>query len=578
MITKNIRILICLLALIELSSCEKLLTLTPEDTMSPETYFSNREELELWTNQFYTQFDGADGATGMNADDMVDNLLGDVILQQRDAASEGGWNFDMLRNINYYLQNSDNCPDEVARNQYDGVAYFMRAYFYFVKVRRYGDVPWYDQVLGSADDELLFRPRDDREFVMDKVMSDLDEAIRLLPDTKSKTAVTKWTALAFKTRAALYEGTFRKYHNIDNHEKYLEQVVEAGKDFIENSGYALFVSDTEPYRALFNSIDARTEEVVLARIYSNSANLMHSIPFNILNGRQGFTKRFMNHYLMNDGSRFTEQANWDHLLYTEEVKDRDPRLRQTVLTPGYVQKGSTTPTPNKMNASTGYQPIKFVAESAYDGAAKAFTDWPLFRSAEVYLNYAEALAELDWLTQADLDLSINRIRQRVGMPEIDLSWANNHPDDLLHSYYPNTSQGENLGILLEIRRERTVELVMEGLRQWDLFRWKEGKQLLGPYFGVYFPSLGRYDMDDDGQDDLVLWSGTPESIAGGVNLEVGNDLVLSEGESGYVHAYPATGLMWDENGDYLWPIPTDERVLTQGELSQNPGWTDSSGF
>lgn len=578
MITRTIRIWICLTVLIGFSSCEKLLTLTPEDTVSPDVYFSNKEDLELWTNQFYSQFDNADNATGLNADDIVDNILGDVILGQRDAASESGWSFSNLRKINYYLQNSANCHDEAARDHYDGVAYFMRAYFYFVKVRRYGDVPWYDQVLGSVDDELLFKARDDREFVMDKVMEDLNRAIDLLPEVKSKARVTKWTALAFKTRAALYEGTFRKYHGLDNAEKYLEQVVGAGKEFIDHSGYGLFTAGNEPYRNLFNAIDAHTEEVILARVYNSGPNLMHGVPFNIMNGRAGFTKRFMNHYLMADGSRFTEQDGWETQFYTEEVKSRDPRLSQTVLTPGYIQKGATTPTRNKLNATTGYQPIKFVAESAYDGAGKAITDWPLFRSAEVYLNYAEAVAELGEITQEDLDISLNKIRQRANMPDVELNWANSNPDALLQTYYPNIAQGENLGVLLEIRRERTIELVMEGLRQWDLFRWKEGQQLMGPYHGMYFPGLGRYDMDEDGQDDLVLWKGTSESIPGGVNFEVGEDLVLSEGNSGYIQAYPTTNFSWKEDRDYLWPIPTDERVLTQGKLTQNPGWTDSSGF
>ena len=193
-------------------SCDDLLTKTPEDTLSPETYFSNENELKLWTNYFYNQLDDADSEANRNADDNLDNNLGELMEGTRDAASEGGWDWGMLRRINYYLQHSSNCKDSIVRHHYDGVAYFMRAYFYFVKVRRYGDVPWYNQVLGSADDALLFKKRDDRELVMDSVMADLDKAAKLLPVEHSTIYVTKWTALAFKTRAALFEGTFRKYH------------------------------------------------------------------------------------------------------------------------------------------------------------------------------------------------------------------------------------------------------------------------------------------------------------------------------------------------------------------------------
>jgi hypothetical protein len=558
--------------ILTLTSCKKLLTLTPEDKLSPTTYFLNEADLRLWTNQFYSQLDGADGAAGQNADDNVDNSLGELMMGQRDPAGESGWSWSMLRRINYYLENSGNCRDEAVRKRYDGVAYFFRAYFYFVKVRRYGDVPWYDQVLSSTDEELLFKERDDRELVMDSVMSDLDKAIALLPTAKNIATVTKWTALALKTRVALYEGTFRKYHGLPNADKYLQHAAAAGEEFIANSGYALYTSGSEPYRNLFNSDNANTTEVILARIYSAGPNLMHSVPFNISNSKQGFTKRFMNHYLMADGSRITDQPGWETMTYTEEVENRDPRLRQTVLCPGYIQKGASTPTRNNLNAVTGYQPIKFVAESAYDGASKAISDWPLFRTAEVYLNFAEAKAELGTLTQADLDKSINKIRARAGMPNLELTTANADPDPLLLEYYPNVTQSAFTGVILEIRRERTVELALEGFRQWDMLRWKEGMQFTKPFYGCYFPGPGRYDMDNDGNDDLVLWVDTPETISGGVSKQIGKDIILSNGNSGYIVAYPAINVTWNENRDYLWPIPTSEIVLTGGKLTQNPNW------
>jgi len=570
--------ILLLLVIFALTSCKKLLNLTPEDTLNPTNYFSNAKELQLWTNQFYSQLDAADAQSGQNADDNVDNALGEVMTGQRDAASENGWGFGNLRKINYYLQNSSNCKDAAARRQYDGVAYFMRAYFYFIKVRQYGDVPWYNQVLGSDDDALLFKPRDSRELVMDSVMSDLDKAISMLPVAKSKATVSKWAALALKSRVALYEGTYRKYHGLQNADKYLQQSVAAGADFIQNSGYKLYTTGTEPYRTLFNTIDALTDEVILARMYSTTTNLTHGIPFNIINGRQGFTKRFMNHYLMADGSRYTSQSGWQTRLFADETQNRDPRLKQTVLSPGYIQKGATVTTLNKLVAVTGYQPIKFVAEVAYDGASKAMTDWPLFRTAEVYLNFAEAKAELGSLSQNDLDISVNKIRARVNMPALNLATANSNTDDLLLNYYPNVTKGANTGVILEIRRERTIELVLEGFRQWDLFRWKEGKSLTGPFYGCYFPGPGRYDMNNDGTNDLVLWVGTRETITGGTSKQIGVDVILSEGNSGYIVAYPTITTTWVENRDYLWPIPTSERVLTGGKLTQNPGWTDSSGF
>lgn len=189
-------------------------------------------------------------------------------------------------------------------------------------------------------------------------------------------------------------------------------------------------------------------------------------------------------------------------------------MAQTVLCPGYIQKGATSVTKNDLTALTGYQPIKYIAESKYDGANKAFTDWILFRTAEVYLNYAEAKAELGTLTQGDLDVSINKIRDRAKMPHLNMADANANPDPLMMEYYPNVTKSGNTGVILEIRRERTVELPLEGFRLWDIFRWKEGQQLTKPFYGCYFPGDGEYDMDNDGANDLLLYTADKGNFQG----------------------------------------------------------------
>ena len=566
------------------SSCD--LTLLPENAVTPENYFQNKSDLELWTNQFYTLLDEPDASAGTNADDMIDKGMGQVIEGTRSAASETGWSWTKLRHINYFLQHSSNCDDETARNQYNGVAQFFRAYFYFVKVRRYGDVPWYDQVLGSEDQELLVKARDSREFVMNQVLKDFQDAATSLP-TKStetrNTRVTKWAALAFASQAALYEGTYRKYHGLDNYEKYLEIAASTARQFIDESGFSLYKEGTEPYRDMFCADNAKTTEVVLARAYNfEGLQLSHSVQFSIANLQMGFTRRFMNHYLMADGTRFTDKQGYETMFYTDEVKNRDPRLQQTVLCPNYIQKGETTVTANDLTAYCGYRPIKFVGTKDHDGAAKSTSDWPLMRAAEVYLNYAEAKAELGTLKQEDLNISINKIRERAKMPDLNLTDANSNPDPYLAACYPNVEQGTNKGVILEIRRERTIELVMEGLRQWDLFRWKEGKQMFNhyvPYYGIYVPGVGTYDMDGDGKPDLEIYETTATSQCDN-KKKLDKDIYLSNGTSGYIIGFPKVtyGKDWKEERDYLWPIPADQRVLTQGILTQNPGWEDGLSY
>ena len=578
------KIIILGMAVALFNSCD--LTLLPENAVTPENYFQNKSDLELWTNQFYTLLDEPDASAGTNADDMIDKGMGQVIEGTRSAASETGWSWTKLRHINYFLQHSSNCDDETARNQYNGVAQFFRAYFYFVKVRRYGDVPWYDQVLGSEDQELLVKARDSREFVMNQVLKDFQDAATSLP-TKStetrNTRVTKWAALAFASQAALYEGTYRKYHGLDNYEKYLEIAASTARQFIDESGFSLYKEGTEPYRDMFCADNAKTTEVVLARAYNfEGLQLSHSVQFSIANLQMGFTRRFMNHYLMADGTRFTDKQGYETMFYTDEVKNRDPRLQQTVLCPNYIQKGETTVTANDLTAYCGYRPIKFVGTKDHDGAAKSTSDWPLMRAAEVYLNYAEAKAELGTLKQEDLDISINKIRERAKMPDLNLTDANSNPDPYLAACYPNVEQGTNKGVILEIRRERTIELVMEGLRQWDLFRWKEGKQMFNhyvPYYGIYVPGVGTYDMDGDGKPDLEIYETTATSQCDNKKKQ-DKDNHLSNGTTGYIIGFPKVtyGKDWKEERDYLWPIPADQRVLTQGILTQNPGWEDGLSY
>ena len=257
--------------------CEDALDRFPKDRLTPDEFFHTEEECELYTNDFYTIFPSGASIYNETADIITCNTLTSEVLGNRTVpATASTWKWEKLRDINFFLQYSSNCTDDRVRFEYEGLARFFRAYFYFDKVRYYGDVPWVDRPLAS-DDQELYKGRDSREFVMQKVIGDLDFAIANLPAERQVYRVTRWTALALKSRACLFEGTFRKYHGLQGWESYLEVCADASKRFIDESGYAIYDSGTTPYLGLFSSLKAINTEIVLARAYNTDIGLKHDV-------------------------------------------------------------------------------------------------------------------------------------------------------------------------------------------------------------------------------------------------------------------------------------------------------------
>ena len=557
----------------------------PLANLSPDSFFSTRNELDAFANNFYTNFPGS-SVFEEESDLIIKKSRSDWMRDGRSVpGSGGGWTWTALRDFNTLIEMSANCKDENVRNEYIGVARFFRAWFYFEKVKRFGDVPWYDRQLGSSDKD-LYKPRDSRELVMSHVVEDLDFAIAHLPVKRSVYKVTKWTALALKSRACLFEGTFRKYHGLklDGHtaDWYLEQAAAAGEEFISTSGYSVYTGGgvENSYRDLFASEYAIGTEIILARDYDKNLSIKHNGTYYTLGnyGNPGMTRKMFCSYLMKDCSRFTDKEGWKTMSFVDETKNRDPRLSQSIRTPGYKRIGSDkVEAPDFGHTETGYMITKYMqgADLGVDLYGASYNDLPLFRSAEVYLNFAEAKAELGTLTQSDLDKSIKLLRDRVGMQNIDLAAANASPDPYLmaeETGYPNVS-GENLGVILEIRRERTIELFDENFRFYDLIRWKNGQAITHKFLGMYFPAPGAYDLDGNGTLDVCFYtddvpSGLP---ANAVKCKIGERVYFTEGDHGYVDVTPNLPGLWNENRDYFYPIPTDELTLNPN-LEQNPGW------
>ncbi len=594
--------IVAMTLLMGLSACNDLLDLKPMSQISQADYFQTETDLQLFSNPFYNNLLDK-SPYDLQSDLYVCQNLSDIMLggtKRTVPASGGGWSWTDLRRMNTLIAYADQCKDENAVIKYTALTRFFRAFFYFEKIKRFGDVPWYEVELGSADKE-LYNPRDSREFVMTKMIEDIDYAIANLPSKQEEKSspyrVNKYAAMALKAQFCLYEGTYRKYHslNLEGHDYkyYLEQSAVAAQNLMNDGVYSLYSTNhpESDYLTLFAEENADPNEYILAIKFDYGLSIYHNATAHTLvptQGRPGLTRKMVNTYLKKDGTAFTNQSGWQEMSFIDEMKDRDPRLAQSIRTPGYTRIGQTTVlAPDLSTSVTGYQPIKFVQDPNASGGNvdrndRSTCDLPVYRYAEVLLNYAEAKAELGTLTQTDLDESINLIRQRAGMPNLDMNAANANPDRYLsdaETGYPNVTDA-NKGVILEIRRERGIELNQEGFRFDDLVRWKAGYCINQSTYGMYFPGPGAYDLSGDGNADVTLYAnGTPKpDVTSGIAYEIGSEIILSGGDKGYVFYHEnIERTPFDEGRDYLYPIPINERSLNHN-LTQNPGWNDGLSF
>lgn len=563
-------------------SCKKsdLLDKTAKDKIDAEKFFNTATDLQVYTNGFYDMLPTTAVYTDdQNSDNIIPLTVSDRVKGARivpASNSSTGWVWNDLRSINYFLEHYEKCPDQAAKLKYGGIAKFFRAYFYYDKVKTYGDVPFYNKVL-SANDPDLYKARDSRKLVMDSVLADINFAVANIPKEIQLNQVTKYTALLLKARICLFEGTFRKYHNLGDHQKFLTEAAAAADELINTGAYKMFTTGgvNASYRELFARNDQDATESILVRDY-NPNFPRHGLSYLMVAptaGVYGIPKDMIDSYLMKDGSRFTDQPGYQTKGFYDEMQNRDPRLTQTTAGPDFAAYKETTREPVNLNiTTTGYRVIKALASRDQWGSLNSYNDIIIFRYAEALLVLAEAKAELGTLTQADLDRSINKLRERAGMPPLNMAAANSNPDPYLESWYPNIDKGVNKGVLLEIRRERRIELFMEGLRWDDLMRWKEGKKLEKPMVGMYFPSLGAFDFNNDGKADVYLHTGNASGAPAGTSSIINvNQKRLTNTTSGNFNPLFSTPRVFDESKDYYYPIPLEDLTLNPN-LKQNPNW------
>lgn len=597
-----------ILAIIGLISCnDSFMERYPETSIAPEVFFKTTTDLELYTNTYYEYIQPVAYRTSSGASvhslDVSDNFgiysdrsdIMDLMRGNTTPETVGGWNnWGELRRFNFFLQHAQDASGDVdVINHHIGITRLMRATWYYNMVKRYNDVPWYSAPLSDKDEEMLYKGKDSRTVVVDSIMADLEYAVNhILPDMGNKTRINKWYAYACMARICLHEGTFRKYHDEQNLQSTADAFLMKAKEAalkIMNSG--LFQIDMtggpdKAYQNLFiNENLSASSEIILMVDFNLEKNITHGAFHNFFDYVYGLSRSLMESYqvLTPEGNAvpFSSIAGYETKNVVDVFEDRDPRFKQTFMYPGYKMPGQSNEYRSNLNFG-GYPQIKFCQQKVGIGEESNYTDLPICRIAEIYLIFAEAKAELGELTQEDLDQSVNLIRSRVNMPPTIL---NNIVTDMsLINEFPNVT-GNNRNVILEIRRERRVELACEGFRTDDLYRWKAGYLLQRPQQGVYIDSLGLHDFTGDGIPDIGIFENVNsntvpdeernkysfyylKNVAGAPT-----SIYLSNGNSGYIMSTGDRDGVRDfkEPQYYYFPIPQTQRVLNPN-LEQTIFW------
>ena len=565
--------------------------------------FGSKSGLELYSNSFYKALPTL--KNGFMQDKMCD--VGavsntDTFIKQGAYNTETAtsWSWGALKNVNYFIDGCNDpkyCTVEAeTRDNYLGIARWFRAWFYYDKLTTYGEVPWFPNDIQSYQNDVMYKDRDSRDVIIRNLIADLDFAYEHIQATSStgSATLTRWAAAALKSRVCLFEAAYRRYHNLTGleitPEELYREAAKAAKLVIDNSVCSLNTATGKKgaYRDLFYSETPLTQEVILAVCANEKSGIFGEQNW-WFNARSyglcwSLVRSFVHTYLKQDGTPFTAAADYAVKSFAEEMEGRDLRLEQTVRGRNFLWDGKTAVADIKNLSLTGYQVIKYTLdESKYDGGAKNINSIPLIRYAEVLLNYAEAQAELGVLTDSEWALTVGALRKRAGITGGTETLPTTVDSYLQRTFYPDVTSP----VLLEIRRERAIELVAEGMRFDDLRRWKCGSLMETlRWSGIHIPGLEQpVDVNGDGVNDYYFTEGEVASApAAYKNIAV---RVNQDGVGLYAEANPVSGYdlvyktgagdrYWYPDGrQYLYPIPA--KVIRDYRnagytISQNPEW------
>lgn len=657
----KVLLLSCSLAI--LPACDDFLDEEPQSEVSPEKYLLNESQLEAYVNKYYADYDnwksdsddkggmipsfwGSENGSTYKDDNATDNQQGTNGRYLKDtwtvAQSGGKWNFTNINALNYYLQtvvprleNGELTGTESNLKHLVGEGYFLRALEYFFRLQRLGDFPIVKTVLPDEQEALTeASKRSPRNEVARFILSDLDQAISLMNNNVKKTRLSKNAALLLKSRVALFEATWEKYHAgtalVPNGTGWPG----AGKDY--NAGYqfpsgsiekeiefflteamsaASQVADAvqltennqiirdqaskgkNPYYDMFASHDpSGYSEVIMYRGYDLSLNNSHHFNHYLYSGgNTGYTHQFEQVFLMENGlpvyAAGSGYAGDDYI--TDTKIDRDWRWRlfmkapkeakavDNIATVEYFPEAPRLYVSDAKNAtSTGYIQGKGYSLDYNDQLlGKDQTAFVVYRASEAYLNYIEA----SYLKNGNIDATADKywkaLRARAGV-DTDYQKTINATDmskEALNGWDAYSHGALVDATLYNIRRERRCEFIGEGFRYMDLIRWRaldllNGYQLEGAKIFGPMKSIFGDNLKYDQADEK-------------------NNNVSSPSLSDYLRPNQVTSTNQYYNGlyfyeaHYLDPIAVQHFMITspdgstvsQSPIYQNPGWPITAG-
>lgn len=583
-------------SILPFSSCSDFLDREPITKPEAGNFLTGAIQVENYINGLYmtlpsfSKFGLGVRSEEKNSDNIIAEKYDARLHGQNNqfsGASDWQTGYQNLRKVNYFFHNYK--VPEAQENEdvlsLKGEAYFLRAYWHFDLLKKFGSIPVMDAFWDeNATIAGLQIPAKTRNEVARFILSDLVEAKNLLHSRGkySGIRINKEAAMVLAMNVALYEGTWEKYHSSDdfasstNESNYfLGEVINWGNELF-GCGIDLYKTGQNPgdaFAALFNSKDlSGMGEVLLWRKYSSDEGVFHDVNGNLKagvvdsEGAAGITQSLVDNYLNADGT-FIDPTNEKFKDFKETFEGRDPRLIQTVMNEGAKFASAITATPMHLEEYTDEKKNTISPPKlAGDGNTRSLTGYhirlgidttfvsgngetalPIIRYAEGLLAYAEAAAELEMWSDDIANKTLKALRERAGVKSLAPAKDANFTD-FGYTLTP---------VLQEIRRERRSELALQGFRLDDLMRWKADKLIVGKR------GKGAYV----GDESILFKSYSPDN-----QKRIRERLTLDDNKwADPMAGTLPSGYQFHADRDYLLPIPPSELELNK-KLKQNPKW------